>query len=385
MGENARQIEHTAAAMHAHRLPFPALALVLTAALLPATDAAARGKRVLLKVPVAYATDLPALGTPIAWVADRLREVSGGSVRMKVYEPDRLVAPFEILDAVSRGKVNAGYATAGYWAGKIPAAPLFTAVPFGPEAGEFMAWLYHDDGLDLWQEMYRQAGYHVHPIPCAIIAPETSGWFREPIDDLEDLKGLRMRFYGLGARVMERLGASTSVLPGGQVFSAMEKGLVDATEFSQPAIDQRLGLHKVAKYNYFPGWHQQATVFELLINADTWADMEASQRALIELTCQASMARSFAEGEAMQFRVMRENAQRRGVENRIWSDQMLAAFRAAWDEVVAEEVARDPFFAKVWKDLSAFRAGYDLWEAYAFLPRPLPEDVAPPDSDRAGD
>ncbi len=345
-------------------------AVGLAAIALTATPAfAAKSKPVLLKVPIAFSTALPALGSPIKWVGERIDALSGGTVKMKVYEPGKLVAPFEILDAVSSGKVNAGYTTAGYWAGKIAASPLFSAVPFGPEAPEFMAWLYYGNGLKLYQEMYDDAGYNVHVVPCAIIAPETSGWFAKPINSPEDLKGLRMRFFGLGGKVMQKLGVSTSLLPGGEIFPALEKGAIDATEFSQPAIDQRLGFSKIVKYNYFPGWHQQATVFELLVNKETWSGMDQNQQAVVETICQASMAQSLAEGEAIQFDVMKQNVAEHGVKNMYWSDEMLTLFKKTWDEVVTEETARDAFFKKVYDDLTAFRNGYDLWEAYAFLPR----------------
>ncbi len=330
---------------------------------------AGKVKKVLLKVPLAYSTSTPALGSSILWVAEQVRRVSNGSLRMKLYEPGKLVSPLEILDAVSTGKVNAGYATAGYWTGKIPAAPLFTAVPFGPEAGEYMAWMYYGNGLKLYQEMYDRHGYHVKVIPCNLLAPETSGWFAKPIEKPEDLKGLRMRFFGLGAKVMEKLGVSTSLLPGNEVFPALEKGAIDATEYSMPAIDARLGLHKVVKYNYYPGWHQQASIMELLINEKTWEKLHDSQKAALETVCQANMARSLAEGEAGQFEVMRRNIEERGVKNMYWSQEMLDLFRRTWQEVIAEQVAADPFFKKTWEDMRRFRAGYDLWEAYAFLPR----------------
>ena len=230
----------------------------LVVAVLAATTIAApaiAADKLLLKTPIAFGSHLPALGTPIKWVSEELKVISGGNLKMKIYEPGKLVGAKEILDAVSSGKVNSGYATAGYWQGKIPAASLFSAVPFGPEAGEYMAWMYYGNGLKLYQEMYDQAGYNVHVIPCAIISPETSGWFKKPIDKLEDLQGLNIRFFGLGAKVMENLGVGTVQLPGGEIFGALEKGAIDASEFSQPAIDQLLGLHKIAKFNYFPGWH----------------------------------------------------------------------------------------------------------------------------------
>jgi len=345
-----------------------ATALALTTLSAPTL---AKDKPVLLKVPVTFGTHLPGLGTTIKWVGDRIKTASGGSVRMKIYEPKKLVAPFEILDAVSSGKVNAGYATAGYWAGKIPASPLFSAVPFGPEAGEYLAWIYYGNGRKLYQEMYDQAGYNVHVVPCGIIAPETSGWFSKPINSADDLKGMSMRFFGLGGQVMQKMGVSTSLLPGGEIFPALEKKAIDASEFSMPAIDKLLGFHKIVKYNYFPGWHQQATLFELLINKKTWGKMSESQQMVTEMMCLAAMTEGFAQGEAIQFDVMKENEEKRGVKIMYWSDEMLKQFHDKWLEVV-EENKKDAFFTKVWDDLSSFRGGYDLWEAYAFLPRVQP-------------
>jgi TRAP-type mannitol/chloroaromatic compound transport system substrate-binding protein len=344
-----------------------ATAAVAAFALSAATPATA--KNVLLKVPVAFNTGLPGLGSPILSAADFVEKVSGGSVKMKIYEPGKLIAPFEILESVSSGKVNAGFATAGYWAGKIPASPLFSAVPFGPEAGEYMAWLYFGNGMSLYQEMYDQAGYNVKVLPCSIIAPETSGWFSKPIEKAEDLQGLKMRFFGLGGKVMQKLGVSTSLLPGGEIFPALEKGAIDATEFSLPAVDKRLGFYKVVKYNYFPGWHQQATIFELLINKDAWKEMDATQQAAVETSCKANMAQAFAEGEAGQFGPMKENVEKNGVQIMRWNPEMLALFKSTWEEVAKEETANDAFFKKVYDDLSAFRADYDLWKTNAFLPR----------------
>ena len=341
---------------------------VALAAAMVATPALAKDK-LLLKTPVAFSTALPGLGTPIPRVAEEVQIMSGGTLKMKVYEPGKLVPAFEILDAVSSGKINSGYTTAGYWAGKIPAAPLFSAVPFGPEAGEYMAWIYYGNGLTLYQQMYDQAGYNVKVLPCAVIAPETSGWFAKEINSPEDLKGLKMRFFGLGGKVMEKLGVATSLLPGGEIFPALEKGAIDATEFSMPAIDQRLGFHKVVKYNYFPGWHQQATVFELLINKDVWNDATEQHQHILTEACKASMADSFAEGEAMQFAALKKNIEENGVEIRKWSPEMLQVFRDTWEEVAAEESAADPFFAEVYQDMMTFREQYDLWEQNAFLPR----------------
>ncbi len=323
---------------------------------------------VLLKVSLAFPSALPAIKSSIIWVSDQASLISNGSLKVKTYEPGKLVAPFEILDAVSTGKVNAGFSISGYWAGKIPAANIFSSVPFGPESGEFMAWLYYGNGLKLYQQMYDQAGYSVKVIPCAVLAPESGGWFKQPINRPEDIKGLNIRFYGLGGKVFSKLGASVSLIPGSEVFTALERGAIDAAEFSQPAIDQMLGFHKVVKYNYFPGWHQQASVIELLINKQRWQTLHASQQATLGALCKAAITNTLAQGEAIQYQAMQKNTLERGVTNLYWSPEMLALFEATWREVVNEE-SIDPFFKKVWQDLSEFRENYGVWQRHAFLPR----------------
>lgn len=328
----------------------------------------AADKPVLLKMPIYYGSHLPGLGTPAKYVADNAALLSGGSVKVKLYEPKKLIGPKEILDAVSTGKVQAGYATPGNWGGKMPAARLFSAVPFGPEAPEYMAWFMYGNGAKLHQELYDNSGYNVKTQICGIIAPETSGWFKKEIKTADDLKGLKMRFFGLGAEVMEKLGVSTVGLPGGEIFPALEKGAIDATEFSMPAIDKRIGVSKIAKYNYYPGWHQQATAMELLINKDVWNGMSETQQAVITQLCRAATLDALANGEAIQAPVMAENLSN-GVKNVYWSDEMLATFKNKWDEVVEEQKTADPAFAKIWADLSSFRESYAIWEQHAFLPR----------------
>ncbi len=335
------------------------------------TSSAAPEKRILLKTPIYYNSVLPSLGTTIRYVSDNMQTLSGGSLKMKIYEPNKLVNPKEILDAVSTGKVQAGYATAGNWGGKIPAARLFSAVPFGPEAPEYLAWFYHGNGNKLHQELYDDNNLNVKVQTCGVLAPETSGWFKDEITKPEDLKGLKMRFFGLGALVMEKLGVSTVGLPGGEIFPAIEKGVIDATEFSMPVVDKRIGLKKLLKYNYFPGWHQQATMMELIINKDVWNKMSDRQHSVVEHLCKSATLEAIALGEAIQAPIMKENIEN-GVINKYWSDEMLATFSAKWGEVVVEQSASDPAFKKIHDDLAAFRETYNLWEANAFLPRPKP-------------
>ncbi|MEM8789225.1 MAG: TRAP transporter substrate-binding protein [Pseudomonadota bacterium] len=322
-----------------------------------------------LEMTSAFGKNLPILGTAAVNFVEKINGISE-SVEFEHFDPGELVPTLEALDAVSNGSVDAAYTTSGYWQGKITAASLFAAVPFGPEAGEFLAWMLHDDGLELFQRMYDENGYDVHVTPCGIIAPETSGWFKNEITSIDDLEGLNMRFFGLGAEVMQRLGVSTSLLAGGDIFPALERGAIDATEFSMPRIDARLGFHQIAKYNYFPGWHQPATMFELLINKDVWEGLDERAQRQIEVACMANITDNYAEGEATNFSAMIENTEQNGVTIKSWDPEMLETFETTWNEVAAELAAEDEFFAEVWTDLQEFREGYRIWGNSIYLPRP---------------
>ena len=332
-----------------------------------ALSGGAASAQTTIEMTTAFGQNLPILGTAAVDFTDRINSISD-SVEIERYDPGKLVPTLEALDAVSNGSVDAAYATSGYWQGKINSASLFAAVPFGPEAGEFLGWVLYDDGAKYWQQMYDDAGYNVHAIPCGVIAPETSGWFKNEINSVEDLKGLNMRFFGLGAKAMQKLGVSTSLLAAGDIFPALERGAIDATEFSMPRIDARLGFHKIAKFNYFPGWHQPSTLFELLINGDVWEDLDEISQAQIETACLATITTNLAEGEATNYAAMIDNQENNGVTIKQWSPEMLAAFEGAWDEVVGELSADDPFFQEVWADLQDYRAGYKVWSSI-YLPR----------------
>lgn len=322
-----------------------------------------------LEMTSAFGKNLPILGTAALGFVDKINSISD-SVEFEHFDPGELVPTLEALDAVSNGSVDAAYTTSGYWQGKITSASLFAAVPFGPEAGEFLAWMLYDDGHALMQRMYDENGYNVHVQPCGIVAPETSGWFKNEINSLADLQGLNMRFFGLGAEVMQRIGVSTSLLAGGDIFPALERGAIDATEFSMPRIDARLGFHKIAKYNYFPGWHQPATMFELLVNKDRWDELDDRAKKQIEVACLANISDTYAEGEATNYAAMVENTEQHGVTIKRWPEEMLNVFETTWNEVAGELAAEDAFFKEVWDDQREFRAGYKVWSDSIYLPRP---------------
>lgn len=325
------------------------------------------------KMPIAFASKLPGLGSPSKFVEQQLNTASGGDVQIRVFEPDELVPPFEILSAVSDGKVGAGYTWIGYDQGKVPAVPLFAAVPFGLKPWAFTAWYYYGGGHEMLQEVYANKGFNVHAQLCGIIGPETAGWYSEPIESLEDYQGMKIRFAGLGGKVLERLGASVTMMPGGELFQALEKGTIDATEFSMPVIDQILGFNKVVNYNMFPGWHQTFTAQYMLINGDEWAKASDSQKALIETTCTAATTMGLAEGEYKNGSILQE-MQDKGVQVQQIPRDVLRELKAVSDEVLAEEAANDEDFARVLESQRAFQEDYAVWGKRAYLPADLDED-----------
>ena len=224
------------------------IAMLAMVAGLAAVTAASAEDKIRWKVPNAFPSHLPALGENAGIVAGILDEVSDGAIQFKIFEPGNLVPPLELTDAVQNGSIEAGYTWLGYDAGKIPSSPLFAARPFGMEPWEYTAWWFDGGGRELAEEVY--GARNVHPILCGINGPETAGWFSKDINSIADLQGLKIRFAGLGGQVMQNAGASVTLLPGSEIFQALEKGAIDATEFSMPAVDELLGFYKVVKVNY---------------------------------------------------------------------------------------------------------------------------------------
>ena len=315
------------------------------------------------RVTSAFGTHLPTLGENVVEIADRLRRASDGRIDWTVDDPGEVVPAFAIVEAVARDKIEAGYTWLGYDQGRLAASVLFGAVPFGMTPWEYSAWWVHGGGRELAREIYRPVG--VEPILCGIIGPETAGWFRHEIERPEDLEGLKIRFAGLGGRVLQRLGASVTMMPGGEIFQALEKGAIDATEYSLPEVDARLGFDRVAQINYFPGWHQPHTAFHLVVHAPTWDALPETTRTTIEMACGDGVHRNLAAAEARQGAAIAA-AEARGVSNRTLSPALLATLEEASTQVLAEEAARDADFARVLAHQRAFRADYARWRTLAY-------------------
>jgi TRAP-type mannitol/chloroaromatic compound transport system substrate-binding protein len=324
-----------------------------------------QGAQVNWKMASSFSATLPIIGTSGPYFSEKVERLTRGRMNIKFFDPGKLVPALEVFDAVSKGSVDAGWSTAGYWIGKIPAAAFFTAVPFGPDTSEYLSWIYHGGGLELWRELY--APHNLYPIPCQAIPPEASGWFRAPISRLDQFKGMKIRFFGLGGQAMQKVGASVQLLAGGDIYPALERGVLDATEFSMPSLDEQLGFSKIAKHYYFPGWHQQSSVAEFIVNVDRWKSLDPADQELLETICRDVILRDITLGEFQQTAALKRIKQD-GVSVHFWSQEILTGFKRAWDEVIAENTAKDPDFKRVYESYKAFRDEYAEWAKISRVP-----------------
>ena len=315
--------------------------------------AQAQDRKVRLTLQTAFNPNLSVIGEASKHFTDLVTAMSGGSIEIRFYEAGKLVPTFEKFDAVRAGTLDAAYGWPGYIMGKIPAMTVFAAVPFGPTTEEYMAWVLEGNGNKLFQEVYAKHG--IHAMICGFIGPEAAGWFNKEINTPEDLRGLKIRFAGLGGEVMSKLGASVTVLPAGEIFPNLEKGVIDATEFSMPSIDRNLGFYKVAKYYYFPGWHQPSSTAEFFMKKDKWDALSPTQKAVIEGACKANMAWEISRGNAEQPAAI-EYYRQQGIQIKTFPPVVVDALRKATAEVMAEQSAKDADFKRVWEDLQGFIA-----------------------------
>jgi TRAP-type mannitol/chloroaromatic compound transport system substrate-binding protein len=324
----------------------------------------ADAKKIRWKLHNAYGANIAVLGPPAQRISEAVARMSNGDFEIKVFEPGALAGGYAYYDPVSQGAFEAAYGTSGANQGKNSAYAFLSTWPFGPAAPEFIAWYKYGGGNEIAEELY--ARDNIKFLLCGMIPPETSGWFREPIESLDQLKGLKMRFFGIGAKVMQKFGVSTQQLAGGDIYPALELGTIDATEFSMPAIDRSYGFYQIAKYNYFPGWHQQSTQNELLINMDKWNELPDAYQAMIETACDANIAQQIADGEASQFQAMIDN-EADGVHLMTWPDEILDQIKAAWEDVLAEELAANPDVKKLWDSYTDFHEKYKVWSDRGYL------------------
>ena len=292
-------------------------------------------------------------------LARRIDVMSGGRLKIQVFGAGELVPAFEGFDAVRAGTVEMNHANSYFWTGKTFAAQYFTAVPFGLNVQGVNGWLYDGGGIDLWNEVYEPFG--MVAMPCGNTGVQMTGWFKKEIKTVADLKGLKMRIPGLAGKVYANLGVDVKVLPGGEIFPALERGVIDAAEFVGPFQDRRLGLHKAAKYYYTTGWHEPATVSELLINKAAWQKLPKDLQMVVESAAAACNVISEAWCQKANSEAMEDLIKNQKVIAKPLPAPVIAALRAETTKVLAEAVAKDPLTKKVHDSYMAFKTKFDRW------------------------
>ena len=305
------------------------------------------------KLVTSWPKNFPGLGTAPERFAEQVEQLSGGRLTIKVYGAGELVPALQVFDAVSQGTAEMGHSGAYYWKGKASAAQFFTSVPFGLTAQEMNGWIQYGGGQALWEEVY--APFNLLPLPGGNTGVQMGGWFNKEINSVDDLKGLKMRIPGLGGEVLSRAGGTPVTLPGGEIFTSLQTGTIDATEWVGPYNDLAFGLYKVAEHYYYPGWHEPGSMMEFTINKDAFAELPADLQAIVRITAKAINEDMLAEYTTRNQAALIELKEKHGVDVREFPADVLDKLQTLSDEVVAEVAGADPLSQKVYDSYKAYR------------------------------
>lgn len=316
------------------------------------------GQRHHWKMVTTWAPNFPIIGEACQLFADSVEAMSGGRMHIQVYGGGELVPPLETFDAVRTGGAEMGSGSAYYWAGKLPAATFFSTVPFGMNAQQANAWMLHGGGLQLWEELYAQ--YNLIPMVGGNTGVQMGGWFNREINSVADLKGLKMRIPGLGSKVLEKAGGSPVLLAGSEIYTSLERGVIDATEWLGPFHDQIAGFHEIAKYYYYPGWHEPGTVLELLFNKEKFEALPDDLQAILRSAAAQVNIWQLSTMEARNAEAL-EQMRKQGVDIRPFPKEVLEQFRLHTRDVVREMAEQDPFAKRVYDSYLAFQKRANEW------------------------
>ena len=319
------------------------------------------GKTIHWKMVTAWPKNYPGPGVAANRLAARIRDMSDGRLSIKVYGAGELVPALEVFDAVSAGTAEMGHAAAHYWAGKIPAASFFSGVPFGMNTGEMNAWLYHGGGLALWRDIY--APFDLVPMPAGNGGVQMGGWFRKPINSLADFRGLKIRIAGLGGQVLSRVGALPVTMPVGEVFTSLQSGVLDAAEFAGPYSDIPLGLHKVAKYYYAPGWQEPSSPIECTVNRQAYEGLPKDLQTIVDAAGEAMNNDVSAELMANNASALKTLVDEHGVKLSYLPEAVLEGLRDTTAGVLADYAEKDAATRRVYESYQNFAARVCGWTA----------------------
>ena len=306
-------------------------------------------------------------------LAKSIEDASDGRIRIEVTPSGAVVRPFETFDAVSAGVADMFHSHIGYFESKSPALHFWSGLPFGMTASELFAWVHFGGGQALWDEVV--GPYGIKPLLASSTGAQMGGWFREPLDSVDAIDGLRYRMAEPGAEVFRRLGATVVVVPGSDIVQSLESGAIDACEWLGPWLDTAMGLDRVARNYYYPSWHEPGTVLALGINRRVWESFGERDRRLVESACAAEFMTSLAEFNTNNARALKQLRDAGRVSIRRFGDAIVAELARISREVVTETGASDELAGRVLTSYTEFLALARSWSdvgegAYLSLPNP---------------
>jgi len=303
--------------------------------------------------------NFPVLGEGLKYMAEWISKMSGGRMNITVYGGGELIPALEGFDAVSNGAVEMNHGAAYYWAGKIPSAQFFAAVPFGMNAQQMGSWIISGGGQKLWEELY--APFDLLPFICGNTGVQMGGWFNKEINSMKDLEGLKMRIPGLGGKVLAKAGGSPITVSGGEIYTNLERGVIDATEWIGPYHDYKMGFHQVAKYYYYPGWHEPGPVLELLLNKTKYLALPEDLQEIIKTASLRLNRWMMAEFDAKNGEYLQKILNESDVQLTAFPDEVLEGLREATKSALTELTDKDAPSKKVFEAYEGFRKKVKTW------------------------
>ena len=334
-------------------------ALLASLGLTSQKSVAAKKPEYSWKMVTTWPKNFPGLGTGAENLANLINKLSSGRIKITVYGAGELVPAFEIFDAVSRGIAELGHGSAYYWKGKNESLQFFSTVPFGLTANEMNAWLYYGGGQELWQKAYSK--FNLVPMAAGNTGIQMAGWFNKEINSLDDLKGLKMRIPGLGGEVLKRAGGTPVNLPGGELFTALKTGTIDATEWVNPYNDLAFGLHKAAKYYYYPGWHEPGTTLECFLNKEIFDSLPEDLQNIITGAAKIANLDMLSEYIARNNEALKILKDKHKVNIMPLPDEVLEMLHNISNEVISEIANKDKFSMQVYDSYKNFQKKTSEW------------------------
>ncbi|MDX1733589.1 MAG: TRAP transporter substrate-binding protein [Halioglobus sp.] len=307
------------------------------------------------KLITTWPKNFPGLGLAAENLAHYVEEMSDGRLAIRVYGAGEIVPAMEVFDAVSQGVADAGHGAAYYWKGKVPSSVFFTSVPFGMNAQEMNGWLHYGGGLELWREVY--APFNLVPFTGGSTGVQMAGWYNKPIESIADLRGLKMRIPGLAGEVFAAAGGTAVRIAGGELYTSMQTGVIDALEWVGPYNDLAFGFQEVAKYYYYPGWHEPGAMLEFIVNKDSLEALPEDLQAIVHYASRAANQDMLDEYTARNNAALTRLTDEHGVQLRRLPDDVVLALWQGTRDALDELVARDPMAAKVYASYREFYRG----------------------------